>query len=92
MIEIPRIIPLKQTLTVEFKSNVKKYNVSDLFEDVAAFANTDGGDLYLRVEDAGTITGVHKDHSNPITLSVYIANNTVFPISVRTEIVEEKYP
>ncbi len=87
-----RTIPLRETLTVEFKSDIKKYSDADLFEDVVAFANTNGGDLYLGVEDDGTITGVHKDHSNPITLSAYIANNTVPPISARTEILEEEYP
>lgn len=87
-----RTIPLKETLTVEFKSDKKKYGDADLFEDVVAFANTDGGDLYLGVEDDGEITGVHKDHSNPITLSAFIANNTVPPISTRVEIVEEGLP
>ena len=87
-----RAIPWKETLTVEFKSDIKKYGDADLFEDVVAFANTDGGDLYLGVEDDGTITGVHKEHSNSITLSAYIANNTVPPVSTRTEIVEEEYP
>ena len=87
-----RTIPLKETLTVEFKSDKKKYGDTDLFEDVVAFANTDGGDLYLGVEDDGEITGVHKDHSNPITLSAFIANNTVPPISTRVEIVEEGLP
>ncbi len=89
---MPRIIPLKETLTVEFKSDVKKYSDADLFEAIVAFANTNGGDLYLGVEDDGTITGVHKEHSNPVTLSAYIANNTVPPISTRTEILEEEYP
>lgn len=87
-----RTIPMKETLTVEFKSDLKKYNDTDLFEDVVAFANTEGGDLFLGVEDDGTITGVHKDHSNPVTLSAFIANNTVPPISTRCEIVEEKLP
>lgn len=87
-----RTIPMKETLTVEFKSDLKKYNNTDLFEDVVAFANTEGGDLFLGVEDDGTITGVHKDHSNPVTLSAFIANNTVPPISTRCEIVEEKLP
>lgn len=87
-----RTIPWKETLTIEFKSDIKKYGDADLFEDVVAFANTDGGDLYLGVEDDGTITGVHKEHSDPITLSAYIANNTVPPVSTRTEIVEEKFP
>lgn len=86
------MVPLKETLTVEFKSDQNKYNDSDLFEDIVAFANTDGGDFYLGVEDDGTITGVHKDHTNPITLSAYIANNTVPPVSVRAEILDEEYP
>ena len=85
-----RTIPCKETLTVEFKSDLKKYNDNDLFEDVVAFANTEGGDLYLGVEDDGTITGVHPEHSNPVTLGAYIANNTVPPISTRCEIIEEE--
>lgn len=87
-----RTIPFKETLTIEFKSDKKKYKDTDLFEDVVAFANTNGGDLYLGVEDDGEITGVHKDHSNPITLSAFIANNTVPPISTRVEIIEEEFP
>jgi len=92
VIKMPRTVPIKETLTVEFKSDIKKYSDADLFEAIVAFANTDGGDLYLGEEDDGTITGVHKEHSNPITLSAYIANNTVPPISTRTEILEEEYP
>ena len=85
-----RIVPDKETLTVEFKSDrPKKLPDSDIFDAVVAFANTDGGDLYLGIEDDGKITGVHQDHSNPITLSAYIANNTVPPVSVRTEILED---
>lgn len=87
-----RTIPFKETLTIEFKSDKKKYKDTDLFEDVVAFANTNGGDLYLGVEDDGEITGVHKDHSNPITLSAFIANNTVPPVSTRVEIIEEEFP
>ena len=85
-----RIVPFKETLTVEFKSDIKKYGDNDLFEDVVAFANTEGGDLYLGVEDDGTITGVHPEHSNPVTLGAYIANNTIPPISTRCEIIEEE--
>lgn len=87
-----RTIPIKETLSIEFKSDVKKYADADLFEDVVAFANTEGGDLYLGVEDDGTITGVHKEHSNPVTLGAYIANNTVPPISTRCEIIDEEKP
>ena len=80
-----RIIPLKESLTVEFKSDLKKYDDSRIFEDVIAFANTEGGDLYLGVEDSGEITGVHEDHKNTVVLSAYIANNTIPPVLVRTE-------
>lgn len=87
-----RIIPKEETITVEFKSDLKKLSDSDIFEAVVAFANTEGGYLYLGVEDNGDITGIHPDHKNPVTLSAFIANSTVPPISVRTEIIEEEYP
>ena len=48
--------------------------------------------MYLGVEDDGEITGVHPSHENPITLNAYIANNTVPPVSIRAEIVEDILP
>lgn len=87
-----RSIPMQETLTVEFKSDLKKYSNSDLFDDIVAFANTEGGDLYLGVENDGTVTGVHEDHKNPVMLSAYIANNTVPPISVRAEMIDDEKP
>ncbi len=87
-----RKIPSKENLTTEFKSDLKKYPDSDLFEDIVAFANTEGGNLYLGVEDDGQVTGIHQDHQNTTTLSAYIANNTVPPLSVRTELIDEIKP
>ena len=87
-----RLIPLEETLTVEFKSDIKKYPDSEIFEAVIAFANTEGGDLYLGVEDSGEITGVNKAHENPITLSAYVANNTIPPVSIRAEMLEDELP
>lgn len=87
-----RTVPEKESLTVEFKSDRRKHTDGEIFEEVVAFANTDGGDLFLGVEDDGTITGVHKDHMNPITLSAYIANNTIPPIPTRCEIIDEVKP
>lgn len=87
-----RIIPSSESLTVEFKSDLKKYPDSDIFEAVVAFANTEGGSLYLGVEDNGQITGVHPSHKNPITLSAFVANNTVPPISIRAEIIDDEKP
>ena len=86
------MLPKKESLKVEFKSDIKKYSDSDIFEAVVAFANTEGGDLYLGIENDGTITGVHEKHKNPVSLSAFIANNTVPPIPVRTEIIEAEKP
>lgn len=87
-----RLIPEKESLTIEFKSDLKRLENSEIFDAVVAFANTEGGDLYLGVEDNGEITGVHPAHENPITLNAYIANNTVPPVSIRAEIVEDILP
>lgn len=86
------MLPKKETLTIEFKSDKKKYPDSEIFDAVVAFANTEGGDLYLGIEDSGEVTGVHAAHKNPITLSAYIANNTIPPVSIRAEIVNETLP
>ena len=86
------MLPKKETLTIEFKSDFKKLSDSEIFEAVVAFANTEGGDLYLGIEDNGEVTGVHKAHENTTTVSAFIANNTVPPVSVRAEIVEDTLP
>lgn len=86
------MLPKIETLTVEFKSDKKKYPDSDIFEAVVAFANTEGGDFYLGIEDTGEVTGVHDTHQNPITLSAFIANNTVPPVSIRAEIISDIFP
>ncbi|OTA26703.1 AAA family ATPase [Alloscardovia macacae] len=86
------MLPNKENLTVEFKSDVKRYPDSDIFDAVVAFANTEGGDLYLGIEDDGSITGVHPSHKNTFTLAAYIANNTIPPVAVRTEIIEAEQP
>ena len=44
----------KETLSKEFKSDLKGLPDSELVEAVVALANTDGGCVYLGVEDDGT--------------------------------------
>lgn len=41
---------------VEFKSQM----LEDLYKEVIAFANTDGGIIYIGVDDQGNLTGI--DH------------------------------
>lgn len=44
------------------------------------------------MEDSGDITGVNNAHKNPISLSAYVANNTIPPVSIRAEIIEDVEP
>ena len=53
-----------ENLTVEFKSDAKSLPDRDLIAAVVALANTEGGDLFLGVEDDGTPTGLHANHRN----------------------------
>ena len=85
-----RTIPTKETLEIEFKSDVKCYPDHDLIEEIVGMANTVGGNLYLGVEDDGSITGVHKKHKDAVGVTALIANNTVPPIAVRAEIITEE--
>lgn len=85
-------IGFNEDLTHEFKSDLKKLSDNDIIDAVVAFANTDGGELYLGVEDDGEITGLHKDHLDVTQLSAFIANKTVPPIAVRAEILELGLP
>lgn len=84
-----RTIPMKEDLIVEFKSDVKGYSDSDLVDEIVGMTNTKGGDLYLGVEDDGTVTGVSKKHKDPIGVAALIANSTVPSVSVRAEIIVE---
>lgn len=88
MIIVNLIIPQKETLDIEFKSDEKKLHDNELIDAVVAFANTNGGDLYLGVEDDGRITGLHPDHRDSIQLSAFIANKTIPPVSVRIETIK----
>ena len=85
-------IGLREDITTEFKSDKKKLPDQDIIDAVVAFANTEGGTLYLGVEDNGEITGLHKDHMDITQLAAFIANKTVPPIAVRTELLDTEYP
>ena len=52
--EIQALIHGGESLAVEFKSDVKSLPGRDLVAAVVALANTEGGDLFLGVEDDGT--------------------------------------
>ena len=86
---IMRMIPKKETLTIEFKSDIDCLDEKELVSEIVGMTNTEGGVLYLGVEDNGDITGVHKKHRDPNGAMALIANKTVPSLSVRAEIIEE---
>ena len=85
-----RTIPEKESLIIEFKSDLKLLPDSELVEAIIGMTNTDGGTLYLGVEDNGDITGVNKKHADEIGVAALIANKTVPSIAVRAEIISEE--
>ena len=85
-----RTVPFKEDLTVEFKSDRKKYSDTLLIEEIAGMTNTKGGELYLGVEDNGEITGLHKDHEDVNGLRALVANMTIPSLSIRAEILFEE--
>ena len=85
-----RTIPEKESLIIEFKSDLKLLPDSELVEAIIGMTNTDGGTLYLGVEDNGDITGVNKKHADEIGVAALIANKTVPSLAVRAEIISEE--
>lgn len=84
-----RTIPDKESLTVEFKSDAKRLPDAELVLAIVCLANTEGGDIFLGVEDNGRVTGLHPDHQNLIGLAAMVANKTIPPVSVRVTPLEE---
>ncbi len=85
-------INLKENLLIEFKSDKNRLSDSEIIDAVVAFANTDGGELYIGVEDDGDISGLHPSHFDATQLSAFIANKTVPPVPVRVDIINYDVP
>lgn len=80
-------LPVNETLTVEFKSDRKRLSDDELVEALVCLANTEGGELWLGVEDDGTPTGLHKTHQNLTGLPGLIAARTSPSLAVTVEAV-----
>ncbi|MDO8843848.1 RNA-binding domain-containing protein [Methylicorpusculum sp.] len=83
--QILELIGQGESLTLEFKSDLKSLPDRELIAAVVALANTEGGELLLGVEDNGDITGLHSNHKNLASLPALIANKTNPAIAVRVE-------
>ena len=75
-------LPTNESMTVEFKSDLKCLSDRDLIEALACLANSEGGELWLGVEDDGTPTGLHAKHKDLIGLSGLVAARTSPSLSV----------
>ena len=69
-------LPPVESLTVEFKSDRKRLSDSELIEALIGLANTEGGELWLGVEDDGTPTGLHEAHQSLAGLPGLVAART----------------
>lgn len=77
-------LPTEETLRVEFKSETSRpQSDSEIVENIVALANTEGGTLYLGIEDDGTVTGAAPHHTNIEGLSAFIFNRTVPQLAIR---------
>jgi ATP-dependent DNA helicase RecG len=83
--EIEELIQGGESLSLEFKSDLKCLRDKELVAVVVSLANTEGGDLLLGVEDDGTVTGLHANHLNVSGIPSLIANKTNPAISIRVE-------
>ena len=81
-------LPPAETLTVEFKSDRKRLSDTDLVEALVGLANTEGGELWLGVEDDGRATGLHPDHMALLGLAGLVAARTSPAMQVNVESVE----
>ncbi|MBP5061380.1 putative DNA binding domain-containing protein [Pseudomonas chlororaphis] len=81
-------LPLRETLTVEFKSDRNKLPDRELIEALVCLTNTEGGELWLGVEDDGTPTGLHTEHRLLEGLAGMVAARTSPSLNVQAEAVE----
>jgi ATP-dependent DNA helicase RecG len=79
------IIPPAESLIIEFKSDRKRLPDQDLVEAIVCLANTDGGELWLGVEDDGTPTGLHAEHQQLAGLGGMVAARTSPSLTVQVE-------
>ncbi len=74
--------PPQETLTCEFKSDRRCLSDRELIEAVVCMANSQGGEIYLGIEDDGRPTGLHRNHRNLESLAALVANRTRPPVEV----------
>ncbi len=87
-----RVIPLRETLEIEFKSDRDALNDDDLIEALICLANAQGGTLYLGVENDGAITGLHTSRPTDLSgLVAVVANRTAPGLQIHAKTVPHEH-
>ena len=81
-----RRIPARETLEVEFKSDLKRLPDAELIDTVVALSNTNGGELYVGVEDDGTPTGILLAGKQSVIQRVMPTSQAAFQVLQGTEV------
>ncbi len=81
-------LPPRESLHVEFKSDIKRLPDTELVEALVCLANAEGGELWLGVEDNGTATGLHAEHQSLIGLPGLVAARTSPSLAVQVEAID----
>lgn len=72
----PESIPTSEDLHTEFKA-AKRALPKNLFDSICAFLNTDGGTVYLGIDDQGGIEGVDPDAAAELKKEIASLSNNV---------------
>lgn len=87
---ILQIIQKGEGISVEFKKSKSRIN-RDVYDTVCAFSNRIGGDLFLGVEDAGTICGIDPDKIETIKQDLVTALNNPQKVNPPLFLIPEQY-
>ena len=82
------LLPAAESLTVEFKRDRRRLPDTELVEALVCLANTEGGTLWLGVEDDGQATGLHADHALLAGLAGLVAARTSPSLQVDVQAVD----
>lgn len=81
-------LPTQETLTVEFKSDRKGLSDNEIVLAAICLANSEGGHLYIGIENDGNVTGVSGPRKDAHRVAALIANSTSPSLSVRVRILD----
>ena len=84
------MLPEKESLVVEFKSDNPPLSDHVLIDEVVAMANAEGGTIYIGVENDARPTGVSLKHQDALGLSSLVANSTIPSVYVEARLFEEQ--